>query len=438
MISLLPTASTARHALRLRALNVVRSVPFRVFVALACLAFHAGFFQALARERMGLPFNVSPGTPPAFEYPDQPAPAHWNRLLVSRWDSQHYIDILERGYSRCPPEDLRGAALNPYLLRCGFNFYPGYGVAGRLVKWVSGLPADYALLAVSLVASFWFLFLWTGPALTSSLGLAKTYLALLFFNVFTTGFTLVTIQTEPLTLVSALGAFVCMRQKRWLLGAAVAGMGGAMRVTGGSIGAAYGLALLAYAVLERGEKPLVRWGRVALAAPLCAWGQLAIFIYFGLKYKDPLLYVHAHSQSYSHSVSLIDTIWPSPAVAMRALTMGFHEGLFVLTSLLFLALGMRRALARFSTVEKVYWYALSALGLAVGLLGSAGLAYLGMNRYLLIVLPLFFAMAVVFRRRPVAIGIWSLFGLWHAWNVDLCVFLAQQQTPQYCPLSYVP
>ncbi len=433
--------STLPSFLRLDRASLLRlftSIPFRVAVSLACLLFHTLFFMALAADRMNLPFNAAPDSPPAFQYPDQPAPPNWNRLIVSRWDSQHYIDILERGYSQCPPEDLRGAALNPYLLRCGFNFYPGYGVVGRWVGALFGLPPDYALLAVSLFASFWFVFLWTGRAMTSTFGVMNTYLALLFFNVFTTGFTLVTIQTEPLTLLSALGAFVCLRRKWWLLGAAVAGMGGALRVTGGSIGAAYGIALLAHAIISRADRPLIRWGRLVLAAPLCAWGQLAIFIYFGLKYKDPLLYVHAHSQSYSHGISLIDTILPSPTVAMRALTMGFHEGIFVFLALLFLGLGMRRALANFPAEEKMYWYALSLLVLAVGLIGSAGLAYLGMNRYLLLVLPMFFAMAVVFRKRPVAVAIWSIFSLWHAWNVDLCVFLAQQQTPAYCPLNYVP
>jgi hypothetical protein len=435
----LPSSSLSGNAAtRSRMTRLLSSVPFRVFVALASLALHVLAFKIFAAERLNLPFNSAPSTAPAFQHPDQPAPTHWNRLIVSRWDAQHYIDILERGYSRCPPEDLRGASLNPYLLRCGFNFYPGYGVAGRLVAKSLGLAADYALLALSLLASFWFLFLWTGPSLTQTLGLGNTYLALLFFNLFTTGFTLVTVQTEPLTLLSALGAFVCMRRRWWLLGAAVAGMGGALRVTGVAIGAAYGLALLCQALFRRDETPLVRFRRVVLAAPLCAWGQLAIFGYFAAKYQDPLLYVHAHSQSYSHDVKLLQTLLPEPAVAMRALTMGMHEGLFVVLTFLFLGLGMRRSLARFAFVEKVYWYGLAGFVLAVGLLGSAGNAYAGMNRYVLLVLPLFFAMAVVFRRRPVAIAVWSIFSFWHFWNVDLCVFVAQWQSQAYCNMGYMP
>ncbi len=413
------------------------SVPFRIAVCLACLAFHLLAFKLIAADRMQLPWNREPESPPAFDYPDQPAPSHWNRVVVSRWDSQHYIDILERGYSRCPPEDLRGAQLKPYMLRCGFNFYPGYAFVGRLVKLATGLPADYALLAVALVASFLFLFWWTGPTITERLGVGTTYLSIFLFNVFTSGYVLTTIQTEALTLVAALGAFVCLRRKWWLAGAAVAGLGGAMRVTGGSIGAAYGIALFAHALLSKSERPLVRWGRLAIAAPLCGWGQLAIFAYFFLKYKDPLLYVHAHGQAYSHGVHLLDAVLPSPAVVGQSLV-GLHEGLWIGMSFLWMSLGMRQALAKFDTIERVYWCALSALVIGIGLVGSAGLAYAGMNRYWLLVLPLFFSMAVALRRRPAAIALWTVFSLWHYWNVDLCVFVAQWETPRFCNMSSTP
>src|SRR5262249_55491185 len=110
------------------------SIPFRLAVCTLALAVHLLAFLTIGDGRMHLPWNREPVSSPAFDYADQPAPSHWNRILVSRWDSQHYIDILERGYTQCPPEDLRGASLNPYLLRCGFNFYPGYAVVGHFVQ----------------------------------------------------------------------------------------------------------------------------------------------------------------------------------------------------------------------------------------------------------------------------------------------------------------
>jgi hypothetical protein len=421
---------SANEAVRLRRLRWVASTLLRASVAVSVLGLHVFAFKTLAAERMKIPFNASPTEPPTI----QSEFSHWNRLLVSRWDSLHYIAILARGFSTCPPKDLRGADLRS----CHFHFYPGYPLVGRGIEWLFHIPGDYALWAVSLAASFLFVFLWTGPALSGALGMANTYISLFLFNVFTTGFSLVTVQTEPLALLSALGAFVCLRRRYWLLGAAVAGMGGAIRVTGGAIGVGYGLSLVVHALTERGERPLVRWGRVALGAPLCGWGQLAIFAYFWLQYKDPFLYLRAHSQVYGSEAHLLDTIWPKPTVVMHALTMGMHEGLFVFLALLFLALGMRDALARFTVVERVYWYSTSFFVLAIGLIGSAGLAYIGMNRYLLLVLPLFFSMATVLRRSYIALGLWSVLSLWHYWNVDLCVFVAERDTPQFCNMSYMP
>jgi hypothetical protein len=405
-------------------------VAFRAFASLLILALHTLAFEKLAADRMKLPFNSAPGEPPSAVNDD----ADWSRLVVSRWDSQHYISLVETGFSRCPPSDLRGADLHP----CMFHFYPGYPLVGRAVKWLFHLPTDYALWAVSLAASFVFLFLWTGPALSGALGVWPTYLSLFLFNVFTTGFSVVTLQTEPLALLSLLGAFVCLHRKHWLSGAVVAGMGGAIRVTGGAIGAGYGLALVVHALIDRTERRLVRWGRVVLAAPLCGWGQLAIFGYFWKNYKDPFLYTREHSQVYGHSIEILDALWPKPAVVMRALTMGMHEGLFVFLGLFFLALGARAAMSGFTTVERVYWYATSSLVLAVGLIGTAGLAFAGMNRYLLVVLPLFFSMATVLRRRYVALAVWSVFSMWHYWNVDLCIFIAQWSAPQYCNITYRP
>ena len=99
---------------------------------------------------------------------------------------------------------------------CNLAFYPTYGLVGRYVGKVTRLPIDVAMLAVSLVASFLFLFLWTGRELTSRLGVGTTYLALICFNAYTTGYCLTTVQTEPLTLALALGAYVAFARRRRL------------------------------------------------------------------------------------------------------------------------------------------------------------------------------------------------------------------------------
>jgi hypothetical protein len=415
----------------------------RFAAAVAFLVAHLLAMRGIAVQRMHLPFDTAPQTAPRFVVADEPlvgpgVPAAWSRLLPSRWDSQHYVSMVLRGYSLCPRQDLRGASLPPLLVKCGFNFYPGYPALGAIVSRVTGLAADWALFAVSIAASLALLYLWTGDAMVERLGLRETWLALLLFNAFTTGFALVTVQTEPLTLLVALASWWFLRRRWLLVGAAVAGLGGALRVTGGAIGLAYGVALLVDAYTRRDEPLSRRVGRVALAAPLCGWGQLALFAYFYAKYKDPLLYVHAHGQAYGHSVSALDALWPSPELAMRALAMGLHEGIFIVTSFVWLGLGLAPALRRFPPVERAYWLANLVVSIGIAMLGSAGLAFAGMNRYWLMALPLFFAMAVALRRRPLALAAWMTFSVWHYWNVDLCVYLAQHDAPSYCHIGYVP
>ena len=148
-------------------------------------------------------------------------------LIVSRWDSQHYQHIALRAYGLCPAEDLRDAKLAPMTPRCAFNFYPGYPLLGRIVMKLTGAPADYALFGVSLAASLLFLYLYTGPELTRRLGIVETYLSLLLMSAFATGFMLVMLQTEPVTLLSMFGGFVLFSRGRILLGALVIGAAGA-------------------------------------------------------------------------------------------------------------------------------------------------------------------------------------------------------------------
>jgi hypothetical protein len=397
---------------------------------------------AAGQVRLGQPFNSAPEATPAFAQADmrmftRSDPPRWNRLLASRWDSQHYIGTLLRGYSLCPPEDLRNADLRSKLTHCGFNFYPGYSAAGWAVSQVTGMPADYALFALSLGSSFAFAFLFTSPAIVTALGLLRTYLALFFFATFVTSFALVTNQTEPCVLFSIVGAFIALRRKYYLLGAVLAGTAGAMRVTGGAVGAAYFIALLVE-TWNNADSRSKRWLRLLVAAPISQWGQLAVMGYFFVRYSDPLLYVHAHSQAYAHDVSLLDALLPSAKVVLRSLTSGHHEGIFIAANLLWLALGLRRALRGFSWSGRAYWLVLSGLCIGISMLGSAGLSFAGMNRYWLMVLPLFFSLATVMARHPIAAALWTVFTLWHYWNVDLCVYLAQWESASLCPIGYVP
>ncbi len=276
----------ARAALaRIRSWLAARAttMPFRLVVALGLLglqlavAVHSG-------QRFKAKFNAAPGSPPHFQNPASDwAPTNWDRLIVSRWDSGNYIELGLRGYKYCPP---RGPTLPVKAPGCNLAFYPTYGLLGRYVGKVTGLPIDFAMWGISLASAFLFLFLWTGKELTSRMGVAETYLALLFFNAYTTGYCLVMVQTEPLTLVLALGAFVAFARRHLLLCAALAGAASALRITGIAVGFAFAAGLLLELLRER-PRAIWPWLRAALLAIVGVWGQLVLMAYFAHRFGDP-------------------------------------------------------------------------------------------------------------------------------------------------------
>jgi len=353
----------------LRAL--AQTIGFRLAVAALLLGAHLITYLSFARERFDVPINKAPDAPPVFVAPAiEQVTATWDRLVFSRWDSAHYISLLERGYSQCPPQDLRDAS--PGFMHCNFNFYPGYPALTWVINRALHLPADYALWAVSLVASFVFLFLWTDRKMVRALGVGTVYASLIAFNVFPTGFTLVTLQTEPCALVFTLAAFLCLARQRWLLGAVFAGAASAMRLNA----AAVSVAMAAAIATELWMSPPKRWtdwatGLVSMV--VSGWGVLAITGYHWLRYHDPLLYVHAHAETYGHTTSLMSVFDPKPEWLLRSIDHPLHEGVVCLLALIWFLLGRKAAMGGFTTPERVFWYTLSLLCVGVTVVGSISL-----------------------------------------------------------------
>lgn len=63
---------------------------------------------------------------------------------------------------------------------------------------------------------------------------------------------------------------------------------------------------------------------------------------------------------------------------------------------------------------------LATVGIAT--VGMMPMALAGMSRYLLLALPMFFAMAAVMRPRPLLALIWLAMSAWHFWNIDICTY----------------
>jgi hypothetical protein len=324
------------------------TLPFRLATALLLLALQ--FFLAVrSGDRFGAPFNAAPGHPPGFLDPAHGrVPINWNRLVVARWDSGQYIELGLRGYKYCPEH---GAVGSP---SCNLEFYPTYGMLGGLVSRLTGIAIDFSLLAISLVASFVFLFLWTGPDLTGRMGVGETYLALLLFNTYTTGYCLATIQTEPLTLALALGSYVAFARRRHLLGALLAGATSGIRITGVAIGAAYAIGLL-IELLQQQPRARKDWLRLVLLSLLCGWGQLALMAVHTVRFGDPLAYIHAHGAAFKHSPSLGGLLWPEPEWFVEAIDFPLHEALWWAAALFWYLLGRRDVLARLSPPQRAFW-----------------------------------------------------------------------------------
>jgi hypothetical protein len=391
------------------------TLPFRLATALLLLAIQ--FFLAVrSGDRFGAPFNAAPGHPPGFQDPAHGrVPTNWNRLVVARWDSGQYIELGLRGYKYCPEH---GAVGSP---SCNLEFYPTYGMLGGLVSRLTGIAIDFSLLAISLVASFIFLFLWTGPELTGRMGVGETYLALLLFNTYTTGYCLATIQTEPLTLALALGSYVAFARRRHLLGALLAGATSGIRITGVAIGAAYAIGLL-IELLQQQPRARKDWLRLVLLGLLCGWGQLALMTVHTIRFGDPLAYIHAHGAAFKHSPSLGALLWPEPEWFVEAIDYPLHEALWWAAALFWYLLGRRDVLTRLSPPQRAFWEAAFWGTIGIATAGMLPIALAGMSRYLLLAFPMFFAMAAVMRPRPAVLAIWLIMSVWHYWNIDLCTY----------------
>jgi hypothetical protein len=395
------------------------TVPFRLTVAGVLLglqlavAIHSG-------DRFIGRFNAAPGDPPHFRDPATDwAPTNWDRLVVSRWDSGNYIELGLRGYQYCPP---RGPTLPVRAPGCNLAFYPTYGLIGRYVARFTGLAIDVALWAVSLLSSFIFLYLWTGKELTSRLGVGETYLALVCFNAYTTGYCLVMVQTEPLTLVLAMGAYVAFVRRQRLFGALLAGAASSLRITGVAIGMAFAAGLLCELLRDR-PRQAWPWIRAALLAVLCVSGQLALMAYHAHRFGDPLTYIHAHGLLFHHEHPGLGALFPpDPDKIAASIDWPLHEGLWLAAALLWFALGHREALRRFPVPEQAFWYVTYFATVGIATVGMMPLALAGMSRYLLLALPMFFAMGAVLRRRPALALVWIGISAWHYWNIDICTY----------------
>jgi hypothetical protein len=408
-------ASTARR--------VAQTLVFRAAVAVIFLAVHLWAIHSFASSRLGLPFNRDAAHAPNFTNPRADLlPQHWDRLVVSRWDTANYIGLMLRGYKYCPARaDMRRADLHPFLQYCKVDFYPGFAALGWIVSLGGRYPPDYALFVTSLIASFLVMMMWTSRAVVRALGVWGAYGSLIILNTYTTGFMLATPQTEPSALAFTLGAFLALEHRRFWLGALLAGAASAMRINGSCVSLAYGLALLVEVYRNR-PADVPAWLRRGAQALLAGWGQLFLSGYYWYRFHDPLIYSHSHQRAFGHSPTWRSLFYPDWTWIYGSLR-EWHEVIYLFGMALMFALGHRAATVRFTPPGRVFLYAHFVTTFMVLLYGTADVFYAGTTRYTLVLLGGFFAAAMVLRRRPIALLLVVTANLWHYWYVDMCFYV---------------
>src|ERR1041385_2790187 len=104
-----PDPGQVRRRIAARLDRAAGTSGFRIGVSTLLVIMHLVLFTIAGHERLDLPFHSAPGQAPSFSDPEAPElrpilrqPHYWSRLVVSRWDSQHYISFAIRGVTSCP------------------------------------------------------------------------------------------------------------------------------------------------------------------------------------------------------------------------------------------------------------------------------------------------------------------------------------------------
>lgn len=303
----------------------------------------------------------------------------WHYLL--RFDSAYYLDIANYGYR------YNG---NPLQMQ-SIVFFPGYpilgGVAARILPisvpfsmvFVSNLCAAVAVaLLFRLVAR-----LWDQDTALITVAAVCLFPASLFLSA---GY------SEGAALLFTVAAFAFLFRGRIALAAICAGCLSATRPLG------FLLAIpLIYAVWDRAGRRL-SWrflGRAAAAGAMAVSGLIGFILYCGIKFKDPLAFVHGHA-AWKGEGGL-----PPGHAAWQQLTTTIESHFLPNLSdpwFFLVFAGIAIALWKRLPLELNLYTASTLLALlAARVFQEQG--FISMNRYLLLLFPCMIGMALIGARR---------------------------------------
>lgn len=407
--------------------------PIKLAVAIAFALVHLLVFAHAGRTRLHLPFNNQPGHHISYSDPNANAlgsiprqPHGWSRLIVSRFDAQHYIGFAVRGLSSCPTHPT--LAKNGWgYLECGLGWLPAYGTAGGIISDATGLEPDVALVLLSVLCAIIINLLWICPTMIRRLGLFESYAVLLAWNCYAGAWNLVIPTTEPVVIALALGGFVALANQRWIWAGILVGACTALRIPTASYAFALGCALLV-ATWERYRTQTPQWWRPLLAVPLCGWGQFATLIVFQLKLHNWHAFFDARFAFGDHNRlgRLVDIQYFVSGFKGQCADMVIYLGLVSIMIIV-----GRPVVARLGSSTERTFILVSSVITAVLAVAAAGYHW-GLTRYMMLCPLPFFAMGMFARRHRAAFVLWLIVSAAIYWHFELCNYMTQGN-PTACP-----
>ncbi len=406
---------------------------FRLAISAFVVCMHLLAFRQAGHSRLGINFNEAPDAELAFTDLNAPStriwprqPHNWARLVVSRWDAQHYIGTAVRGLSACPSDP--SMARDQNYLDCGLGWLPAYGWAGGVVSSVTGLQADYALLLLSCLAALAVNLLLISDTLIARLGKAECYFALLAFNLYPSAFFVVTPLTEGPTIALVLGGFIAVCKERWVLAGVLVGASTALRLPTAAFAFALGCTLL-FAAWQRYRVRAPKWWKPLVAIPLCGWGQFMTMLVLQLKLGDWLAFFTARKVygDKSRLDRFTDPTYFLQGIAGQAMDMFVY-----LSMLAIVALTWRRVIKRFSSTENVFLITASLI--TILLVPISATTWWGISRYMMMCLIAFFGLGIMGKSHRLVFALWLVLSAAFYWHVELCEYITHGDT-KICPCS---
>ncbi len=300
------------------------------------------------------------------------------------WDSGWYVDLAVNGYQRLAGAD--GQA--------NWAFFPAFPfLAGGLAR-LTGLTPFQAMIAISNLAFLAALLLIHRLA-RAEFNRRSADLAVVLLCVAPGSYIFSAAYTEALFMACVAGALLLMRSRRWMAAGIVAAGAALTRNLGVGLLLPYGWTVMERLLAARGASAPetnrpgpAEWIRIGLGglAPLAA--VAGFMLYLRARTGDALAFLHVQ-KAWNRNLDL-----PFSATIRGLLHPGgVHDADLLSLSAACLAIGLLAALA---TMRR---WTLLALGLFLTLVPLAtGLASFG--RYMLVIVPLWLALAKLLADRP--------------------------------------